>query len=347
MKQVFAWMLVLMMLFSLSACGMVQTSPTETGDTTLATDADGFEDIPVVTKPPFKTVYYWVEKKVTKGNVTTTYSRSYDDKGNLTKDACTASDGSVGYSYAYTYDKNGNCLTETCEDLFLGSWSIINTYDESGKLTTKALEKAESKTVTEYTYDESGKLVKTTEIHDMDHQVVTEYSYNRKGFLLKKEVFQVRSGSSEKTHTTEYRYDEYGNQAEIAEYEGATLATRERKIYNEKGQLLVAISALYGDQGKGVAYTYDRFGSVLTEVTGTYRGQELLDIDFYEERSYNERKLLNQRICYSAAGAVTGEYDYQYDAQWNLIKEIEYKYNSNHKTTTTEYKYIGIEMPND
>ena len=186
-----------------------------------------------------------------------------------------------------------------------------------------------------------------TDVHSLDLQTVTEYTYNRKGFLLKKEVYQVQGENREKTNTTEYRYDEYGNQSEISDYEGGSLVTRSRRIYNDKGQLLVNISALRDDQGKGVAYTYDRFGNVLTIVSGTYRGQELLDIHSYEERSYNERKLMSRRICYSADGTVTSEYDYKYDAQWNLTKEIEYNYLSNQKTTTTEYKYIGIEMPND
>lgn len=348
MKKVFALLLALLLVFSIVACSMA-TTPSGTGDQQAQQTTPGEDDLldnTPVTKPPFKTIYYWTQKKVSNGPVISTYNRTYDAKGNLLTDTYQISNNTGGYSYAYTYDEKGNLLTEICEDHALGSWSIEYTYNEQGKLATKTTTDQIGSDVVEYVYDDSGRLMKTVQVQSADSQIVTEFTYSRKGFLLKEETFEIRAEVSKKVHSLEYTYDINGNVAQLAQYDAEALVDMKRWVYDEKGKLKSEISIISADVGEGRTYTYDKFGKILSEVSGSFQNDELQTIEAYDELRYNERQWLSGRICYDANGEITNEYEYNYDSHGNVIKEIHYQYNSS-KMITTEYTYMGIEVPND
>lgn len=348
MKRILALLLALLVVLSVAGCGMEMANPSETAEPQPGETASGMEEEPdntPVTKPPFKTVYYWTQKKVSNGPVISTYNRTYDAKGNVLTDTYQISNNTAGYSYAYTYDESGRLLTETCEDRQLGSWSIEYTYNKQGKLSTKATTDQEGTKVLEYFYDESGKLVKTVQAMSSDSQIVIEFTYSRKNFLLREETFEIRAEESKKVHSVEYTYDANGNVAQIAQYDAESLLDMKRWIYDEKGKLKSEISMISGDLGKGRTYTYDKFGKILSEVTGTFQNNELQAIEAYDELRYNDRQWLESRICFDANGEITNEYEYRYDSHGNVTKETQYQYNTS-KMIITEYTYMGIEVPN-
>lgn len=349
MRRILALLLALLTVVSLAACSKSEadsSQPTsaETGQTAPEEGGEGQDNTPM-TKPPFKTVYYWVEKKVTNGNATSVYSRSYDAKGNLLTDSYRPHNNVGGYSYTYTYDESGKCLTEAGEDQN-GSWSIEYTYDESGKPDTKTTETIDGLETVKYSYDASGKLIKGVQVLSKDSQIVTEYTYSRKGYLVKEQTSVIRGDATEIREAKEYLYDINGNIASCSIYEGTELISKQLWSYDEKGRLATEVTLNSEDKGKGVSYTYGKFDRILMTVTGTFLNTEIQSIEAYEELIYDERQLLGRRICYGADENPTGEYEYTYDSHGNLVKEKLYRYKDN-KMSVTEYTYIGVEMPNE
>lgn len=349
MRKILALLLALLMVVSLAACSnsepdSSQLPSAEPGQTAPEEGGEDQDDVPV-TKPPFKTVYYWVEKKVTNGNATSVYSRTYDAKGNLLTDAYRPHNNVGGYSYTYTYDESGKCLTEAGEDQN-GSWSIEYTYDENGKPDTKTTKTKDGTETVEYSYDESGKLIKGVQVLSADSQIVTEYTYSRKGYRMKEQTSVIRGDATEIRDSKEYLYDINGNIAACSVYEGSELKSKQLWSYDEKGRLATEVTITSGDKGKGISYTYGKFNKVLMTVSGTFLNTELQSIEAYEELIYDERQLLSRRICYGADGNSTGEYEYTYDSHGNLVKEKLYRYKDN-KMSVTEYTYIGVEMSNE
>lgn len=343
MKQFLALLIALVTVFSLTACNQVNENPDGTNGDAVQTGPDsGSQE--TESKPLTKTVYYWSQKKVTHGVTIDTYSREYDEKGNLLKEEYHNQNHSSAYSYTYTYDEKGNCLSETYENKNGEAWSITYTYDENGNKATETVTDANGSETTEFYYDEKGLLVKKVQLHSMDTQIVTEYTYSRKGFLLKEEVYKVLSQISEKISSKEYTYNIHGKVETCLEYEGDKLLSRNRYLYDDKGRLTAQIDGLDDEQGKGMTYTYNRFGKILTESTGSFLGDQMQSISYYDELDYNERGLISLRVRFDANGNVITDYDYDYDANWNLKRETACNYGDS-KVSVTEYTYIGIEFP--
>lgn len=351
MKQILALFLGLLLVFSLAACSKTEADPSgtannESGQSTTPSENDAFLDETPVTKPPTKTIYFWTQKKVTDGKTSSVYTREYDTKGNLLTDSYRTQNNSAGYTYTYTYDEKGNCLSESFADQSGGNWNIIYTYDDGGKLTTKTTQNAEGSATIEYFYGENGKLIKDVQVHSADSQTVTEYTYSRKGFLLKEETYNIRGDVSEKTDSKEYVYDIHGNVAVYSVYKGDELLDKQRWIYDNDGKLTAEIYNIFGEYGKGMSYTYDKWGKIHMEVTGSFRNEEMQVIEFYDVLGYNGHKQVSERIRYNTDESVISEYEYTYDAHGNLTTETVYHCNDN-KVSVTEYTYIAIEVPND
>ena len=351
MKQILALFLGLLLVFSLAACSKTEANPsgtanTESSQSMMPSENDTFLDETPVTKPPTKTIYFWTQKKVTNGNASSVYTREYDTKGNLLTDSYRPHNNVGGYTYTYTYDEKGNRLSESFEDQIVGSWSIIYSYDDSGKLATKTTQNAEGSATIEYFYGENGKLIKGVQVQSSDAQTVTEYTYSRKGFLLKEETYNIRGDVVEKTDSKEYVYDIHGNVAVYSVYKGDELLDKQRWIYDDDGKLTAEILNISGEYGKGTSYTYDKWGKIHMEVVGTFHNEEMQDIDFYDVLRYNERKQISERSRYSVDESVISDYEYVYDSHGNLITETVYHYNEN-KVSVTEYTYIAIQIPND
>lgn len=351
MKQIFALFLGLLLVFSLAACSKTGEGPSDgasanPGQSTTPSENDTILDDTPVTKPPTKNIYFWTEKKVSVGNRSSVYTREYDAKGNLLKDSYRAHDNSAGYTYTYTYDESGKRLSEACVDQAGSSWNVTYTYDDGGKMTTKTTTDADGSETEEYFYDENGKLMKTISVHSIGLQTVKEYTYNTNGYLLKEETYSIRGAVSEKTETKVYEYDKKGNMTGCSVYDEEKLLDQQHWIYDGQGRLTAEIRNIVKGFGEGTFYTYDNWGKLRMEATGTFYNDRIQDIEFYDELRYNEWKLLGKRICFSGDDVITGEYEYIYDSHGNLTKEIHYQYKNNN-TSVTEYKYIAIEVPND
>ena len=116
----------------------------------------------------------------------TNTERSYDAKGNKTKEIQRDENGKVTGTTEYTYDTNGNMTKETLKD-------------ENGKVTG----------TTEYTYDTNGN--KTQEIwKDENGELIEayEYTYDTNGNMTQ-ETYKDTNGKVAGTY--EYTYDTNGN----------------------------------------------------------------------------------------------------------------------------------------
>lgn len=137
-------------------------------------------------------------------------------------------------------------ITYTMGDLVQAE-EYVSVYDDNGNITHTDIytdgEKTAS-TTTQRTYDENGVLtsmVQTTANH------IQEYHYNPDGTIAKM-VWTLLDMNT--TQTTEYTYDEQGNEIRTASYNGSgVLISESNSSYDDQGHILVSVDTRYNDDG--------------------------------------------------------------------------------------------------
>lgn len=158
-----------------------------------------------------------------------------NDRGDVSAITYTMGDQVQVEEYVSVYDDNGNL---TCTDVYVdgektASTTTQRTYDENGVLTS---------------------MIQTTTANIM------EYTYNPDGTTAKMVWTVLDLGVSQ---TTEYTYDDQGNEIRTATYnEAGVLVNETNSSYDEDGHILVSVDTRYNDDGTPVEtsaaeYTWD------------------------------------------------------------------------------------------
>ena len=178
--------------------------------------------------------------------------RSYDAKGNKTKEIKRDENGEVYSTYEYTYDTNGNMTKETHKDEN-GEVTATKeyTYDTNGNKTKETWKDANGKDIgtNEYTYDTNGNMTKET-LKSANGRVdmTNEYTYDNGN--MTKETHKNANG--EVIGAYEYTYDTNGNKTkETWKYENGVVYSVD--IISNKGYSINLTS-------DGDIYTYAKNG---------------------------------------------------------------------------------------
>ena len=193
----------------------------------------------------------------------TNTERSYDAKGNKTKEIKRDENSEVYSTYEYTYDTNGNMTKETHKD---ENGEVTDTkeytYDTNGNMTKETHKDANGKDngTNEYTYDTNGN--KTQETYKDANGKVTgtnEYTYDTNGNKTK---VTLKDANGKVDNTIEYTYDTNGNKTK-------------QTSKDENGEVIGAYE-----------YTYDTNGNKTKETLKDENGV-VYDVDIISNKGYN------------------------------------------------------------
>ena len=251
----------------------------------------------------------------------------------------------TGAALEYRYDGNNRCIYEKRRISGTAEQVFRYTYDAGGRMTalkrTADREGCGKDSVSvKYEYDKNGNNIKT--LLPTGAQILREYDAADR--LISERHVDKASGVD---NTTRFAYDKAGNLVTITDNQGRStqieydLMNREtkrterdgsvtRQFYNTDGQLVKIIRpneyARAGENGKGVQYTYDAQGNVLTAVRadGTIQESNTYDAegnlihtqDGMGNGADMEYDLGGRRTKISTRGKASQQYEY--DAFGNI-----------------------------
>ena len=268
------------------------------------------------------------------------YQYEYDKDGRIAVWIQTDEDGAVFFHDEYTYDEAGHEIKRTSTDgdgNFLNE--TVNAYDEAGHQTLYMsrgiyLGQEEFERV-EWVYDEHGWLVLEDRYHTLGEAVHTQTVYTdhdgngNAGQISHYRFFDVDA-------STEYTYDEGGRLLRrVASDAEGVLREREEREYDADGRE-IRQTIDYESRGISAVYesTYDERGIQTKRYIlpdGTAR-------ELYE---YDAEGNMLKRVQYSPHdGSVEASYEYEYNAEGKPVKEITMtRYGSFCAYTITLYEY--------
>ncbi len=170
-----------------------------------------------------------LEKEEYTGNNTQTVEYTYDADKNKRTEKIISEDGETFVLTTYTY-KNGeleSAVQTNQDDEILSTTEYV--YNSKNLLARQIYtNKEEEKTYTEYTYNGQKLMTEKKVIHPDDSEEITTYSYNADGLLIA-EKFETE----DVLETTEYTYDEHGNNTIIlfTDTDGNELETENKYIF--------------------------------------------------------------------------------------------------------------------
>lgn len=134
------------------------------------------------------------------------YDYTYDDENRLIKAEYSA-EGVVSAVHTYVYDENGLLVREDYIANGVVYYDYVNSYDTNGNLIKSEFNAEDGDYIYTYTYNDDGNLVKETGTFPDGYWYNVDYTYNANGELTKK-VGTEEGGAS---YTTNYTYDNVGN----------------------------------------------------------------------------------------------------------------------------------------
>lgn len=309
---------------------------------------------------------YVCTKEVTKDSAgTETITRTYDSKGNLTKESTVtkSSYGNYNQTVTYTYDSKGR-LTKEVETTpgLIGkeTYTTTYTYDSKGKATKKETVGKEGSVTTytvtyTYEYDAKGNVVKETYKNKVvlygTRTEITVNTYDSKNRLIKSvETDKDSDGSTDKTTST-YAYDTKGNVVKYTEKDNIKSVSCESS-YDSKNNLIKQIynySAESNSENCVYEYTYDSKGNQIKYVEkGTTKEED--DTYTYTDTvvtTYNSKgSVLTEKDIYTDSDGDKNSTSTTctYDSSNNLTKQVRVRQDANVKdtqTTTVTYDSNG------
>ena len=215
----------------------------------------------------------------------------------------------VGASLKEAYTEGGETAEESIQvNLSLNDKNLLEIleteYSEDDKYTYK------------YSYDDKGNLTK--EEYAADHSTynyIREYEYDENRNIIK----TIRHDDDGDTYVYEYTYDKNGNVLKSVEtYTSDSYSRREI-----------------------IEYTYDSHNNeIKRESTHSYVSDNYNSTDttvYVTNNTYNTQGNLIKRVEFNSFGEVDRTYEYEYDADGNMLKNsCDYSYGDSRKT---EYTY--------
>lgn len=292
----------------------------------------------------YQSVYYNAE-----GEVSSTYEHNYDENGNQTEEKRISydSDGNISeFSHEkWEYDAAGHRIEDT-------------EYDENGKVAKKTTYEYDAKgnQIKENNYDKDGYCERWVEIEydDAGNETKWECRYKYGTRTMKriyirdeqgKQIEYIKYDDGNITEREEYERDENGNVMKSFHYgRDGNIAKMYEYEYDEAGREIRCIC--YGDDGT-VWYwyesAYDGDGNEIKFESYDNRNAE----HHIDERTYDE----SGRIIYKSHknnGVVTVIQENEYDADGNVLREMQIEYDSGtgQKTYEKTYGYAYDEKGN-
>ena len=213
MKKLICFVLALVLVLAMAACGDENKKPYE--EAVAAYNAGDYENasLQLYALGDYKDAAQLlatiraeipsatVEVKTAEGTVTTNVEYTFQ-KGNLVKETITLADGTVVKNY-YKYDENGLCTSETLNQVDGGKVVISHLYENGIKTRSIRTNADKSKDTYEYTCDANGKVLShVLTLADGTTEEAT-YTYSDvTGWLV-----SIESGNT----MTVYSYDHFNN----------------------------------------------------------------------------------------------------------------------------------------
>lgn len=147
--------------------------------------------------------------------ITFVYSYEYDG-GKLIRESYGMLEGNMQYIYEYSYDENGNLVRQASIDPYDEEHSALYikdyTYNQDGKLLNMTVGYPNNTTVVKayYTYDSYGNIIDIFWSQHQDGELVVFNSYGYEYDGENRVIKQIYE-TNEKSTTTRYSYDKYGN----------------------------------------------------------------------------------------------------------------------------------------
>lgn len=229
-KRLFSLLLALAVLFSFAGCAGPKTETKYILMEFETTMFNGFVQ---------KTVHHYDENWVMTGStvyrdgdVDTEIVYEQNERGDVVSITYTTAGQTQKEEYICTYDEKGNLVQ-------------IDTYVDGEKA---------SSTTTERTYDENGVLVSQIQ---RSEQAIYEHYYNPDGSVAKQVAHILYLDDIQ---TTEYTYDENGNETRIVVYDASgNLVSETSASYDKDGRILVSVDTSYNENGTPVTSSTSEF----------------------------------------------------------------------------------------
>lgn len=178
---------------------------------------------------------------------------TYDFCGNLlTHLSAQDTAGGLAYSEKYTYNAAGQVVKSYNA---LGQYTTSG-YDWLGRMISST---DYAGTPTTYAYDALGRLLRQTVTVQDGITAVTKYDYDAAGNIIREWTPKNAVGEAAAWAKTEYGYDSRDRLVSVRQYNGSEIAVETTYTYDGAGRMLSTTTG-----GSTTAYTYDRFGNVLT-----------------------------------------------------------------------------------
>ncbi len=372
MKKIFAVLMTMVMIFSLSACGenakiLNNTEENETESkakwvlvkaTSQGMAGTSLESIKLTTG------YSWNQYS----DAECEYSYTYDDNGNMITRIRTDNSGRK-QNTEWTYDSHNNVLSIS-SDTFNGSSSTTGwtkwtySYDNDGNILTLSETTSSGQTSsTEYTYDNKGQKIREIIQHpngfNGSHDI--SYTYHDNGQIASRKCIIYKENGSV-SYTTEMVYDMYGNTLhnyQIMPESDAKIGFKKEYVCDEDGKIL-SIQNINQNTGENIGektvYSYDNDGKLL-EIkydngieTYSYNsngecikeqfefindGVKEIDYEIIYDRDNKGNLLKKTKTEYDINGQPKTRYiySYEYDSNGNKISQIQTDYNDKEEKT--------------
>ncbi|MBI4835364.1 MAG: hypothetical protein HY811_11195 [Planctomycetes bacterium] len=235
----------------------------------------------------------------------------YNNAGRVTetyvKEAGGAEHANVEYYYA---DMSGDKTIHSTRSLVdTGVYlTVVNYYDEGGRLEKTALDPSGLNEQTYFTYDNLGRQTRIQAAYGDALETSTYFVYNNAGWLTKKRPF-----ANNDTYATEYTYNKRGQVLRIYDAEGLNAGTPyyTENTYDKGGRLTRVTNAL----GDYTEYEYNADG--LRTKLSYYRDSNKVDTTY----AYYDNHLL-ETTSYSGFTGTNTSTNY-YDANGNPTSTVD------------------------
>ncbi|MTI62189.1 MAG: hypothetical protein FH762_19765 [Firmicutes bacterium] len=253
------------------------------------------------------------ERHEENGEISGLVEYEYDDRGNVTRITYKNGDGEVIENKEYKYNEKGlkveRNITKVVEDTSKYRW-------RSGSYDLEELD--EERIIRENMYETLGK---------------STYKYNSRNQLI---LYEKYNSNGEKVEWISFEYHRNGNmKCRKRDTIGGFKKTTE---YNRDGKWTKVVSYFpYNGSKKIEIAKYDRDGNWINYSIKKYNNKGKVTSVRITNKEYDNKGNMIRHIC-KLNGELFSKYDFEYDKNGNLIKEIKY-YKTGKIEWIREYRY--------
>lgn len=335
MKKIIALILVLVLIFTLSACG---TKEAEKKDNAPNNTEQSLSDLELGKKLLKEGKDAEAYDAFLKSNdpEAQIYLKCFTWQETIVEDIKYKADGTV-----FSKIKDGYAIYLSCD---LGSYEFELGYDEYGNPVYTSKNVVGNFTASDllgagiyptdcgalpsiYEYDERGNVIRKTR-EDFDGSVMsyTEYTYDKNNNILTQVTFNKDFSLTIPTIKYEYTYDQNNNCIVELEYSYGELEWKTEYTYDKKGNEVKA--EYYEGNGESCGweeYTYDDKGNMILKLEYDADGK----LESKTESTYDKNNNLLKSVEQDGSGAFVGTTEYAYDSESNKLLWAYYDGNNN------------------